>query len=147
MKRMIAFIVTLAFSLSITFVASAQTSPAPTMPADVKYAPIQFAPGAEYAYLASDGSKPENYTLRVRLRQDAKVPPHTHPDTRMITVLSGEVFVGTGAKFDPDNGTLLPPGSFYVVPAGTIHWSWAKSGEVTYQESGTGPTATAPLKQ
>jgi quercetin dioxygenase-like cupin family protein len=118
-----------------------------TVPSEVKYAPIPFAPGAEFAYMASNGSKPENYTLRVHLKPDAKMPPHTHPDTRIITVLSGEVFVGTGTKFDPDNGTLLPTGSFFVMPAGTIHWSWAKTGDVTYQESGTGPTATVPVSQ
>jgi quercetin dioxygenase-like cupin family protein len=146
MKRAIAFTVS-AFSLLVGFAVVAQTTVATTTPTEVKYAPIPFAPGAEYAFLAGDGSRAENYTLRVHLKPGAKMPPHTHPDTRMITVLSGEVIFGTGAKFDPSNGTHLPAGSFFVMPAGTIHWSWADSGDVTYQESGTGPTATAPVNQ
>jgi len=113
---------------------------------DIKYKPLPFAPGAETAYLASDGKAPENYTIRVRLRTDAKIPPHTHPDARMITVLSGDLFIGAGAKFDPDNATAIRTGGFFVMPAGLVHWSWAKSGEVVYQETGTGPTATTMVK-
>jgi quercetin dioxygenase-like cupin family protein len=126
----------------VGFAAHAQSAISSTTPGDIKYQPIPFAPGAEFAYLASDGSKPENYSLRVHLKPGAKIPPHTHPDTRMIVVLSGELFAGSGAKFDPDSGSLLPAGSFFTVPAGVIHWSWAKNGETTYQEFGTGPTAT-----
>jgi len=146
MKRAIAFIAAASFLL-VAVAVVAQTTVATTAPTEVKYAPIPFAPGAEYAYLAGDGSKAENYTLRVHLKPGAKMPPHTHPDTRMVTVISGEVFFGTGAKFDPNSGTHLPAGSFFVIPAGTIHWSWADSGDATYQESGTGPTATVPVSQ
>jgi len=48
---------------------------------------------------------------------------------------------------DPSHGTLLPAGSFMIVPAGEAHWSWAKNGDVVYQETGTGPTATNLIKQ
>jgi quercetin dioxygenase-like cupin family protein len=65
----------------------------------------------------------------------------------MITVRSGELFAGTSAKFDPNNGTLPPAGSFFVMPAGAIHWARAKTGGVVHQASGTGPTATAPVKE
>lgn len=129
-------------SLWVGFAAHAQSTISKTVPADIKYEPIPFAPGAEVAYLAGDGNKPENYSLRVHLSQGAKIPPHTHPDTRMIVVLSGELFVGSGARLDSDSGSLLPAGSFLTIPAGAIHWSWAKNGETTYQEFGTGPTAT-----
>ena len=146
MQRMIGFTAS-AFAILVAFTVNAQNTVATIAPTEVKYAPIPFAPGAEYAYLAGDGAKAENYTLRVHLKPGAKVPPHTHPDSRMFTVLSGELFFGTGAKFDPNNGTHLPAGSFYVVPAGAVHWSWADSGDVTYQESGTGPTATVLVNQ
>ncbi len=132
----------LAIAPWVGFAAHAQSAISKITPADIKYEPIPFAPGAEVAYLAGDGSKPENYSLRVHLSQGAKIPPHTHPDTRMIVVLSGELFVGSGAKLDSDSGSLLAAGSFFTVPAGAIHWSWAKNGETTYQEFGTGPTAT-----
>ena len=38
-------------------------------------------------------------------------------------------------------------GSFMIVPAGEAHWSWAKNGDVVYQETGNGPTATNLIKQ
>jgi hypothetical protein len=41
----------------------------------------------------------------------------------------------------------FPAGSFFVVPAGHVHYSRAKDGEVTYQESGIGPTSNAYLKK
>jgi len=134
-------------AMGLVSIAAAQTVGPPTLPGDVKYAPIPFAPGAESVYLASDGAKPEMYTLRVHLKPDAKIPPHTHPDGRMITVLSGEVMAGKGDRLDPANGVLLQAGSFFVVPAGAPHWSWAKNGDAVYQETGTGPTATNLIKQ
>ena len=115
-------------------------------PNEIKYSPLPFAPGAEVVYLASDGKKSENYVIRVHLATGAKIPPHTHPDTRMLTVLSGDLFIGTGAKFDSENTTLVTAGTFFVMPSGVIHWAWAKTGEVTYQESGTGPSAFTLVK-
>ncbi len=128
-------------------VAVAQTAITTKLPSEIKLVPIPIAPGGEAGYLASDGNKAEMYTLRVRLAKDAKIPPHTHPDTRMVTVLSGELFAGIGSTPDSEHGTLLPAGSFMIVPAGEAHWSWAKSGEVVYQETGTGPTATNLIKK
>jgi len=133
--------------LCLTAAAIAQTTITQKLPADMKLVAIPFAPGGEAGYLAGDGTKPEMYTLRVHLAKDAKIPPHTHPDTRMVTVLSGELFAGFGATPDPSHGTLLPAGTFMVVPAGEAHWSWAKNGEVVYQETGNGPTATNLIKQ
>jgi quercetin dioxygenase-like cupin family protein len=133
-------------ALCVSTTAHAQAEITHKTPSEMKFNPIPFAPGAESIYLASDGNKAEMYTLRVHLAKDAKIPPHTHPDSRMITVLSGELFAGTGKTPDPANGVLLPAGSFLVVPAGAVHWSWAKNGETVYQETGNGPTATNLVK-
>jgi quercetin dioxygenase-like cupin family protein len=131
----------------LSALALAQTAVIQKLPDEIKFSPIPFAPGAEAVYLASDGNKTEMYTLRVRLVKDAKIPPHTHPDTRMVTVLSGELFAGTGPTIDPNQGKLLPVGSFMIMPAGEVHWSWAKNGEVVYEETGNGPTATNLVKK
>jgi len=128
-------------------IAVAQTAIMQKLPDDIKLMAIPYAPGGEASFLASDGTKAEMYTLRVHLAKDAKIPPHTHPDTRMVTVLSGELFAGTGSAVDPSHGRLLPTGSFMIVPAGEAHWSWAKNGDVVYQETGNGPTATNLIKQ
>jgi quercetin dioxygenase-like cupin family protein len=116
-------------------------------PDQVKWTPLPFAPGAKAAWLAGGADKAENYTVRVHLDAGAKIPPHSHGDTRMITVLSGEVYVGRSAKFAEDATKAYGPGTFFIVPAGAPHYAWAKNGEAIYQESGTGPSSTALIKE
>jgi quercetin dioxygenase-like cupin family protein len=84
------------------------------------------------------------YLLRVRLAKGGKIPPHTHPDTRNSTVLSGTLYVGFGEVADESKVVAIPAGGVYVAPADVPHFLWAKDGEVVYQESGTGPTGTTP---
>jgi quercetin dioxygenase-like cupin family protein len=91
--------------------------------------------------------KPVFYTQRVRLAKGGIIPPHTHPDTRYVTVLSGELFVGRGATVNEATATRVPADTYIVVPAMAVHYSWARDGEVVYQESGFGPTATNFLKK
>ena len=107
----------------------------------------QLPTGARAAVLSGPLDKPVLYLQRVRLIRGGMVPPHTHPDTRNITVLSGELYVGQGETMEADKSTRYPAGSYLVVPAGVVHYAWAKDGEVEYQESGIGPTATNFLKK
>ncbi|MBK8755157.1 MAG: cupin domain-containing protein [Candidatus Competibacteraceae bacterium] len=81
--------------------------------------------------------------LRVKLAAGGKIPPHTHPDERVTTVLSGTLFVGFGATFDETGMVSIPTGAVYVAPAQTPHYVWAKDGAVSYQEMGIGPTGTS----
>jgi quercetin dioxygenase-like cupin family protein len=85
------------------------------------------------------------YAMRVVLANDGRIPPHTHPDTRYSTVLSGTLYVGLGTKFDATVMVAVPAGGVYVAPAGVAHFLWAKDGEVVYQEAGMGPTGTKVL--
>jgi quercetin dioxygenase-like cupin family protein len=75
------------------------------------------------------------------------ITPHTHPDNRYTTVLSGELYAGLGETMDAAKATRYPAGSFFIMPAGQVHYSLARDGEVTYQESGMGPTGTSFLKK
>ncbi len=113
-------------------------------PDQIKWAavPAAVAPGAEAAVLSGPLDKPGFYAQRVRLKPGGMVTPHTHPDTRYVTVLSGELYVGQGEKMEADKAIKYPAGSYFVVPAGVVHYAWARNGEVVYQESGIGPTAT-----
>lgn len=124
----------------------AQTAQVVVTPGEIKYAPVPFAQGVDAAWLAGAPDAAGPYTLRVRISRDAKIPPHTHPDMRQITVLSGELYAGQGAAFDANAVKVYPAGSFFTMPAGVPHYVWAKSGEVTYQESGVGPSPTALVK-
>ncbi len=119
------------------------------LPDQIKWTspPATVAPGAQAAVLSGPLDKPGFYTQRVRLAQGGMITPHTHPDTRYVTVLSGELYLGQGESMEAEKTTRYPAGSYFVVPAGVVHYAWARSGEVVYQESGIGPTATNFLKK
>jgi quercetin dioxygenase-like cupin family protein len=57
------------------------------------------------------------------------IMPHTHPETRIYTVMSGIFYIGIGSTFDDAKLKAYPPGAVIVVPGNTSHFHWAKSGE------------------
>lgn len=111
---------------------------------EVKYAPTPFG---EAAVLSGPLDQPVPYTQRVHLKAGGLVPPHTHPDQRYTTVLSGTLYVCTTDTVSAETAKAFPAGSFLITPANVVHCSWAKDGEVVYQESGVGPTATIMVKK
>jgi quercetin dioxygenase-like cupin family protein len=84
------------------------------------------------------------YVLFARYPAGGRSMPHTHPDERVVTVLSGTFYVGSGPTFDESDAREVPAGGVIVVPANAVHWGFARQGEVTIQEVGIGPTATVP---
>jgi len=68
--------------------------------------------------------------------------PHSHPDSRTVTVISGVCFYGHGEEFDENRMILMPPGSFFTEPAGVPHFIWAKEGDVIVQTTAIGPSGT-----
>jgi uncharacterized RmlC-like cupin family protein len=58
---------------------------------------------------------------------------------RVIRVISGVFYVGVGEAFDESNLTAHAPGSMLVLPAGTTHSHWARSGEYIAQVTAIGP--------
>jgi len=112
------------------------------LPDTLKWNTPPGIPGLQAAWVLGAEAETGPYLLRVQLTAGARIAPHTHPDERQTTVLSGTVFVGTGMTFKEDRVTAMPAGSVYVIPAGVSHFIWAKDGAVEYQEAGVGPTAT-----
>ena len=68
--------------------------------------------------------------------------PHSHPNDRYITVLSGTWWVGTGTTFDPGSTTPVPAGSFVTHFGKQIHYDGAKDEEVILQIVGIGPATS-----
>jgi quercetin dioxygenase-like cupin family protein len=68
--------------------------------------------------------------------------PHFHPDSRMVTVISGTLWIGYGTTFDQSRMKQLSPGGFFTEPAGQPHFAWAKDGDVVVQATGFGPSKT-----
>jgi hypothetical protein len=48
-------------------------------------------------------------------------------------------YVGVGEEFDSEKLEAYPPGAVIVLPSGTPHFHWAKSGEYVTQVTATGP--------
>ena len=99
-------------------------------------------PGVENAALLGSSKAEGPYIERVRFPPNFVIQAHTHPDQRSYTILSGTWYIGYGDKFDETKLQPLPPGSFYVEPAGVNHFVATKDEPVVLQLSGVGPTAT-----
>jgi len=65
--------------------------------------------------------------------------PHSHPEDRVYTVISGVFYIGLGDQFDPAKLQAYPPGSVIILPGNTSHFHWAKSGEYITQVTAIGP--------
>ncbi|MGE0043804.1 MAG: cupin domain-containing protein [Vicinamibacterales bacterium] len=98
-----------------------------------------FPPEARLALLAGQPSEPGPYTIRVKVPHGVKLMPHWHPEDRVYTVISGLFYIGLGDEFRADVLRAYPPGAVIVLPGGTSHFHWAKSGEYITQITANGP--------
>ncbi len=100
--------------------------------------PPSLPKGAMIAVLEGDPTKEGSFVFRIKLPDGYRVPPHTHPKTERVTVLSGTFNVGMGEKFDEKATKPMTTGTYGHWPAGMKHFVWAK-GETVLQFHGTGP--------
>ena len=98
-------------------------------PDDVKWsaAPNALPAGAQIAVLEGDPMKAGPYTMRLKMPNGYKIPPHSHAHPEHVTVISGSVHVGMGDKFDEKAMNTFGPGSFAVIEPGTHHYAMAKN--------------------
>lgn len=94
--------------------------------------------GVKVAVLEGDPSKEGMFVMRIRLPDGLHIPPHTHPKTERITILSGTFHLAMGENLTRSAARALPVGSYGFWPAGMKHTGWAQ-GETTLQLHGTGP--------
>src|SRR5437867_1580351 len=100
--------------------------------------PALLPKGAKVALLEGDPTKDGPFVMRLKLPDGYRVPPHTHPKTERLTVISGTFYIGMGETFDPKVGREMPAGTFGYWRAGMKHFVWAK-GETIIQLHGQGP--------
>ena len=101
-------------------------------------APAALPPGATAAVLEGNPGKPGAFTMRLRMPNGYKIPPHFHPVMEHVTVLSGAFKVGMGDRFDEGQMKMLPAGSFGALPPKMHHYAMA-NGETVLQLHGIGP--------
>jgi len=103
-------------------------------------APAVFPKGAEFAVLQGDPGKAEPFTVRLRLPNGYKLPPHTHPTTENVTVLEGTLLAGMGPQAVESALRAYPRDGFISIPANHAHYVEAR-GLTVVQVHAIGPFA------
>ena len=118
------------------------------LPEDIKF-PEMPPGGSPTVKLFGEPSAAGLYVTRTLIPHGTKTIPHLHPDSRVVTVLSGVCYYGRGEEFNEKDVEMLSPGSFFTEPAGIPHYIWAKDGDVIVQTTGIGPSGTqlAPARR
>ena len=101
-------------------------------------APAVLPVAAKLSVLEGDPTKSAAFTMRLLMPDGYQIPPHFHPATEHVTVISGALMVGMGEKFDESQMKTLPAGAFGLIPARMHHYAKAK-GETVLQLHGIGP--------
>ena len=109
-------------------------------PSDIKWTdgPDFLPPGAKMAMLEGDITKSGPFVVRVKLPAGYKIQPHALKSKHSVTVLSGNVMLAMGDKFETKNENTLPMGTFVIMPPKMNHFNWVNE-EATIQVHGTGP--------
>ena len=105
-----------------------------------KEGPPALPPGAKFALLEGDPKNEGPFVMRLRLPDGFHIPPHTHPKTERVTVISGTFKLAMGDQLERSKAYTLPAGAFRFWPAGMKHTGWAE-GETILQVHGIGPWA------
>jgi quercetin dioxygenase-like cupin family protein len=112
----------------------------PVLPEDIDWQPFPaFPPSARLAIVVGQPTEPGPYVIRVKVPHGVKLMPHRHPEDRVYTVISGVFYIGLGEQFDEGKLEAYPPGAVIVLPGGTAHFHWARSGEYVSQVNAIGP--------
>ena len=80
----------------------------------------------------------ETVVQRIKFPPNFTMPPHTHPFSETVTVISGKIGTNGGTEVDKAGG-LLPTGSLWVYPAKHPHYAWTGDEEAVLQVQFTGP--------
>jgi quercetin dioxygenase-like cupin family protein len=101
-------------------------------------APPGLPPGAQLAVLDGDPGKAGVFTIRGKFPDGYKVPPHWHPSDEHLTIVSGALKVGTGAKWDDASMHTLTTGGYAKMVKRMNHYVQAQ-GETIVQLTAMGP--------
>jgi len=132
----------LAVSALVASAAQAQAADVQSIkPDEIKWSQHPALPkGAMRAVVYGDPTKPGLYVTRLRAPLGLKVLPHTHPEDRIYTVLSGTLYLGIGDTWDESKLVAYPQGTVLFLPAKLSHFQYSKSGEYLIQINASGPT-------
>ena len=120
--------------------AAAASGPVIATPDDLKWGdpPPFVESGSQLAVLSGNPNAAGPFVLRFKMPDGYKIMPHWHPTQENVTVLSGELHVGMGDKFEEGGMQALPVGAYAGIPARHHHYAMAK-GETVIQINAMGP--------
>ena len=108
-------------------------------PANIQWRPAEsLPPGAMMAVLDGDPSKEGFFTMRLKMPDGYKVPPHWHTKQERVTVLQGVLNLAHGGDFEPKETKALPAGTYSSMPPKMTHFAYM-TGETILQLSTIGP--------
>jgi quercetin dioxygenase-like cupin family protein len=98
-----------------------------------------FPKGIQIATLVGDPTKAGDVVvLRIKFPPNSHIPPHTHPYSEVVTVISGTIGTSTGEKLVKKE-EMLKPGALWVYPAKHAHYAWTGNEEAIVQVQFIGP--------
>lgn len=101
--------------------------------------PPSLPDGAEFAVLDGDPTTEGGFfAMRLRLPDGYRIPPHWHPVTERVTVISGTFHLGHGDRFDAEATEALEAGSYFSLPPNMRHYARVE-GETIVQINTIGP--------
>lgn len=92
--------------------------------------------------LYGDSSKPGLYLQYQRRAPDNWSRPHYHPIDRVVMVMGGTMWIGTGPSGDKTRTVGVPKGGFIRDIARGIHYDGSGDDPMWIQIAGIGPTAS-----
>lgn len=146
MKKLSIYMATMIFSMSASAFAqdSIERMHAEVMqsftPETIQWKDEPILPkGAKSAIVVGDPSKKGVFIAWLKFPGNYPIPPHTHPFTEVVTVLSGKLGNGMGKVLDKTKGEMLNAGSSFVLPTGHTHYVWTTDEETIVELIATGP--------
>ena len=103
-----------------------------------KDGPPSLPAGAKVAVLEGDPAKEGPFVMRLLVPDGYHIPPHMHPKTERVTVISGVFYLAMDDKLDRSAAQKFTTGTYGFWPAGMKHAAWAE-GETVVQLHGIGP--------
>jgi quercetin dioxygenase-like cupin family protein len=100
-------------------------------------APPDLPKGGQLAVLHGDPSKKGAFTIRFKMPDGYKIPPHWHTQDEQLTIVSGTLMLHMGDTMAAPAHDL-GAGAFHFLP-GRMHHAAEAKGETVVQIHGTGP--------
>jgi quercetin dioxygenase-like cupin family protein len=106
----------------------------------------QGRPGTtnQSAVVFGDPAKPGLYITLLKRGPNDWSQPHSHPNDRIIHVLAGTMWIGTGSKLDRDKTVPIKAGGYIHDIAGQPHYDGTKEDGLTIEIVGMGPATSIP---